>query len=284
MDLQALLGGLSLAQFVGDYYQRLPYSSEGAKEFANWANWATLTALLGEQSVDVFVCRQNERLAGEPPRDAAAARRLLEQGYTLLVRHAERHHAELGRLAAAFERDFASSVNIHVYCTPPGQFGFGWHYDAEEVFIVQTVGSKEYALRKNTVNPWPLEETLPRDMQFEREIMPLWQCELSAGSWLYIPSGYWHKAQARELAISLAIGVQPQAAIDILDALRRELLQSLLWRQRLPVLGAASPLGRSDLRAQYAQIFGELGRDLGQRLAEPRAVERYLASRVPAGG
>ena len=40
-------------------------------------------------------------------------------------------------------------------------------------------GRKTYSLRKNTVNPWPLEETLPADMKYEREIMPLMQCRLA---------------------------------------------------------------------------------------------------------
>src|SRR5690606_27495317 len=114
---------------------------------------------------------------------------------------------------------------------PPGRFGFGWHYDAEEVFILQTVGQKEYSLRKNTVNPWPLEETLPQGMRYEREVMPLMRCLLQAGDWLYLPSGYWHKAEARELSLSLAVGVMAPAAISILDRLREELLQSLVWRQ-----------------------------------------------------
>ena len=279
MDLQTLLGQTSLSRFVLDYYQRLPFSAGGAFQAAALADWGTLTALLGESGADVFICRRNERYAGDLPRDAAAATRLVQEGYTLLVRHAERHDARLARLAAAFERDFASVANVHLYCTPAGEFGFGWHYDAEEVFIVQTVGRKQYALRKNTVNPWPLEETLPADMQFEREIMPLWRCDLESGSWLYIPSGYWHRAEARELSISLAIGLAPHCAMDVWDFLRRELLQSLEWRQRLPILGRASPLTQDELRARYAQVFQALGSDLSRRLADPGAVDKYLRSR-----
>ena len=112
-------------------------------------------------------------------------------------------------VAAAFARDFAAEVNIHMYCTPGDQFGFGWHYDAEEVFIVQTTGRKLYSLRKNTVNPWPIEETLPADMRYEREITPLVRCELAAGDWLYVPSGYWHMGQSRETA---SCRIQPSSS------------------------------------------------------------------------
>ena len=138
------------------------------------------------------------------------------------MRHAERHDPRILALAKDFEREFAAPVNIHIYATPGGQFGFGWHYDAEDVFILQTTGRKEYLLRKNTVQPWPLEETLPQDMRYEREIMPLMRCALEAGDWLYIPAGYWHMANAEQTAISLAIGVMSHAAIEVLDLLRSD--------------------------------------------------------------
>ena len=286
MDLQALLGDVPLRQFVADNYYRLPYSARAAAPMVTeLADWESLTTILAGEQPDVLVCRRNQHFSGEVPRSVAAARTLIQQGYTLLVRHAERHDPRLAALAAAFERDFASSVNIHLYCTPPGEHGFGWHYDAEEVFILQTAGCKDYTLRKNTVNPWPLVETLPADMHYEREIMPLWRCQLAAGHWLYIPSGYWHRAEApagSEPAISLAIGVEPRAAIELLDWLRPQLLESLQWRERLPVIGAAAPLSPEELRGEYQRLLAGLAGDLAKRLADPRLVDAFLDR--PSGG
>src|SRR5204862_57834 len=134
-------------------------------------------------------------------------------------------------------------IDVHVYCAPGASPGFGWHYDAEDVFILQTVGSKEWWLRKNTVNPWPLVEALPADMRYPREIMPVLRCHLLAGDWLYIPAGYWHRTQAGEESISLSVGVLAATAVDVYDFLRREVLASLRWRKRLPVAGRASAHG-----------------------------------------
>src|SRR4030095_1359793 len=199
MNLQTLLGEVRLAQFVADFYPRLPYSAAGlAGPLCELGTWEALTAIIAQEQADVLVCRQNERYGGQRPRTEQDASRLIGEGYPLLVRHAERHDERLARLAGEFAADFAAAVNIHMYATPAGQFGFGWHYDAEEVFIVQTAGRKEYSLRKNTVNPWPIEETLPADMRYEREIMPMMRCELKAGDWLYIPSGYWHMGESQE--------------------------------------------------------------------------------------
>jgi ribosomal protein L16 Arg81 hydroxylase len=285
MNLQTLLGDLPLPQFVADYYQRLPYSAAGlARPICELGTWESLTAIIAQEKVDVLVCRQNEQSAGPAPRSAEDARRLADEGYTLLVRHAERHDERLARLASEFAADFAAPVNIHFYATPAGQFGFGWHYDAEEVFIVQTAGRKEYSLRKNTVNPWPIEETLPVDMHYEREIMPLARCELAAGDWLYIPSGYWHKATSREMALSLAIGVQPRTGIDLLDSIRRRMLEPLLWRQRLPVAGRASPLDEAQLVEAYRDLCRTLGADLARQLSDPQFAARLLSElRAEAG-
>jgi ribosomal protein L16 Arg81 hydroxylase len=276
MDLQTLLGPRPLAAFLAEYWHRLPYSAAGqAAALCSLATGDVLERLVPQVSADVLICRRNERYTGPPPRTADAIRQLTDAGYTLLVRHAERYDERLAAVAAAFPRDLAGPVNIHLYCTPPGEFGFGWHYDAEEVFIVQTVGHKEYSLRKNTVNPWPLEETLPEDMRYEREIMPLMRCELAAGDWLYIPSGYWHRGDARELAISLAIGVQPTTGVDLLDFLRRRALDSLLWRQRLPVAGGGDEAG--DQVAALAPILQELARDLERQMRDPQAIAQFMA-------
>jgi ribosomal protein L16 Arg81 hydroxylase len=182
----------------------------------------------------------------------------------------------LGELADSFSRAFAAPVNIHVYCTPGGEFGFGWHYDAEEVFIVQTTGRKQYSLRKNTVNPWPIEETLPADMHYEREIMPLMRCELAAGDWLYIPSGYWHMGDSRETAISFSIGVQPRTGVDVFEFLRPQIVESIFWRQRLPVCGEAASLSNEELHEQYREVFKALAADISRLMAEPRNVALLL--------
>ena len=276
-----LLGDVPRSRFVADYYYRLPYSAQSPADLAALLNWPAVAKMLAADAADVLICRRNERWSGAPPRTAEAAEQLIKEGYTLLVRHAERQDPRLAELAASFERDFASPVNIHVYCTPAGEYGFGWHYDAEEVFILQLAGRKQYALRKNTVHPWPLEETLPADMHYEREIMPLWRCELTAGSWLYIPSGYWHRADASEWSLSLAIGVQPYAALEVWDLLRSELRESLIWRQRLPVAGAAAALSREELLAEISRIVKSLGEDLTLRLSQPGQIAALVQKLAP---
>jgi 50S ribosomal protein L16 3-hydroxylase len=292
MSLHRILGDLPKQRFVEDFYLRQPYARPGsARELCELGSLEAVRRMLADErgprdqsfpsqrpAVDLMLARQGRLWEGTGTPDYDEIRRLHTQGYTLVVRHAERHDPRLAELADGFRRDFLAPVNIHLYATPADQFGFGWHYDAEDVFILQTEGSKEYSLRKNTVNPWPLEETLPADMRFESEIMPVMKCRLDAGDWLYIPAGYWHMGQSREASISLAVGVMTPPAIEVLDFLRPRLLDSLLWRQRLAP-PASTARTEEEMVAGYKEIFAALAADLERQLADGATARAFLAQR-----
>jgi 50S ribosomal protein L16 3-hydroxylase len=277
--MQELFGDFPLARFIGDYLHRLPFAlPDAAKRLQSLGSWETLASMVAAPDVELLIARDGARYDGEAPRDLAAIRRLNQDGWTALIRHAERHNEGLAQLAAEFEAAFRGSVDVHMYVTPAGRHGFSWHYDAEDVFILQTAGAKTYHLRKNTVHPWPLEETLPADMRYEREIMPLSQAVLHAGDMLYIPCGYWHRADADgaagETSISLAVGVMSRAAIEILDVLRPRLVKSLVWRQRLPFDAA------SDLRERYRELLLMLAKDISETLTSQEALDAALGEFV----
>jgi ribosomal protein L16 Arg81 hydroxylase len=115
-------------------------------------------------------------------------------------------------------------------------------------------------------------------MAYPREVMPLMRVALAAGDWLYIPCGYWHKAEAvgDEPSISLALGVLSPAALEILNFARHYLLQSLIWRQRLPVRGDASPLSHDECIQHYTDLCKQLGDDLAKTFRDPKFVRTFL--------
>jgi ribosomal protein L16 Arg81 hydroxylase len=191
-----------------------------------------------------------------------------------LVRHAERQDAELQKLAQGFAQEFLAPVDVHLYATPQNAFGFGWHYDVEDVFILQLEGTKEYSLRKNTVNPWPVLDNMPRDLRYERELMPLMKCELAAGDWLYIPNGYWHKGDSKTDSMSLAVGIMAATGLDVLEFARKRLVESIRWRQRLPMFGEEVSHGMEDM-------ISELGRELGELFSDPAFLRQFVQFREP---
>lgn len=279
MGLQQWLGETAVPQFVSDYYYKLPYSGSCAdRGDCQLGQWEMLERVVSSDDADFMIVRSGRRLDGNVTTDAEGLRELVGQGYTILVRHAERHDRQLTRLAEDFRDNFNAPVNIHMYATPAGNFGFDWHYDAEDVFILQTTGQKEYSLRKNTVNPWPLVENMPSDLKYERELMPLMRCLLKAGDWLYIPNGYWHKADAvgDDVTISLAVGVMSHPALAVWDLLRTQLTDSLLWRQRLPTTGNAGD-SEENTRQALTALLRVLSEDIRRRLEDPATVESLIA-------
>ena len=280
MSIQELLGEIPQSVFVEQHFSKLPFAlSNSCLKFCELGSWAIVERILRQNKVDALVVRGGERWSANRVPAFEEARSLHIEGYTLVIRHAERHDEGLRSLADGFAADFAAPVDVHLYCTPAGQFGFGWHYDAEDVFILQTQGEKRYSLRKNTVNPWPVVEIIPDNLGYEREIMPLMNCTLTAGDWLYIPAGYWHRADSSQDSISLAVGVMSSTALDLFDHLRTQLVQSLVWRQRLPVPGTAGN-SRHQLLETYQELCRELSRDLTLQLENAALLESFFESRT----
>ena len=281
MILSQLLGAVPLRLFMEEHYLKLPFSLPGGcAHLTSLGDWERIGRLLAAQDADVVVGSGGQRYTGNTPRSTAEAQEVLSTGNTIGIRRAHRHDPSLAALAGEFRGAFAAPIDIHLYCTPANHPGFGWHYDAEEVFVLQLRGSKEWSLRKNTVNPWPLVETLPQDMRYEREIMPLVRCKLHAGDWLYIPSGYWHKTESgAEVSVSLSVGVLAPAAIDVYDFLRPRLLASLRWRQRLGCFGSAAIRTPDEQVSDLRALLGDLAADLTKSLADESLTREFLASR-----
>jgi 50S ribosomal protein L16 3-hydroxylase len=265
MDISVFLGTVSLARFVDEHLHRLPFALPGgAASIAHLASWELVEQITAANAVDMILVRDGETCPAPPGVDVASLQTFCLEGWTIRVRSVEQHSDAIRALATAFARAFRGQVDVHLYVTPPGRRGLAWHYDAEDVFILQTAGTKEYLLRKNTVHPWPLAETMPEDLRYERELMPLNRVVLDPGDLLYIPCGYWHRTESPSAssgaAISLAVGVMSPAAVDLLAPLRRRLADSLIWRQRLPV-GAEANLD-DRLQLLLSQLADEAARTL----------------------
>ncbi len=83
-----------------------------------------------------------------------------------------------------------------------------WHYDLEEIFVIQSLGEKEFYLRPNTVKAYPLPAVLPKNLEFEKgNTQTEMRCFLKPGARPYIPSGWWHMTKAQGPSFHVSIGV-----------------------------------------------------------------------------
>jgi 50S ribosomal protein L16 3-hydroxylase len=233
--LQELLDQVPVREFLHSNFTRLPFAMPNrAERYTHDLTEADFAAMVEGSRSTLRVVRDGRLMEDKVHMSWTEAQAYYRRGYTLLVRYAERSSAKLQALAWEFAHFFHAPVDIQVYLTPGKSQAFGWHYDLEEVFIIQVQGCKEYTIRQNTLNPLPVWDNMPADMAYGRETSRLrMTCRLEAGDWLYIPSGWWHIAQTQEESIHLSIGVMPVVRLQLLEFLKQQLAHSPFWCQRL---------------------------------------------------
>lgn len=129
-------------------------------------------------------------------------------GHTILLRHVEAGGKRFRDIAADFHHLFEKEIDIQIYGTPANEEGFDWHYDMEDVFVIQSQGRKEFRLIQNKRKyPRPHSELPARINLKDESAGPEIRCLLHAGDWLYIPAGWWHKARAIEDSFHFSVGV-----------------------------------------------------------------------------
>jgi 50S ribosomal protein L16 3-hydroxylase len=199
----------ALTEFRTRAFGKAPYARPCVAQAATpLLTWEVLDALLG-QDPDLLVSNRGIVLDEPAPRSMADTRALFARGKSMVIRRCERHSDALARLSNEFASAMGGVAHVQIFVTPGGQRGFGWHYDIEEVFILQTVGRKQYWFRPNTVLP---REQLP-SMNFaacREETSVFMTATLHAGDLLYLPSGMWHTAKAEVDAMHLSVGVLPK--------------------------------------------------------------------------
>jgi hypothetical protein len=208
--LQSWLGSAELASFrqtqLGREAMARPAVAGAALEVCNWRSLGRLLA----REPEVWVVARGQRLEMPPPRSLSELRALFERGIGIVVCSPEREDAGLASLCADFARDLPGDQRLLVFATAAGTNGFGWHYDAEDVFVVQVAGDKEYYFRQNSLDPSPRRGAQPDFSCYRRETTPMMSSRLIAGDLLYLPPGYWHVAHPHAHSLSISIGVFPE--------------------------------------------------------------------------
>jgi ribosomal protein L16 Arg81 hydroxylase len=199
----------SSAWFVEHHLRKAPCArAAAARDAVPLFSWQTLDRVLASRRpLDVLTVAAGESVYVPRPRSRADASRLLQAGVSVVIRSAEAHDASLKRLAERFEAILPGEAHVQLYVTPAGTNSFGWHYDFEDVFIVQTAGVKDYYFRANTV---ARDKVLGDALDFapvRRERSPLFSSRLIAGDWLYLPARWWHLVKCAEESLSISIGV-----------------------------------------------------------------------------
>ena len=277
--LKSVLGNTSLDSFLEKNFTKLPFSSQGgAEKYSHLLNWKIVEEVLAAKKSVLRIVQDGKVIKDYVDLNFDEAQVHHRKGHTLLLRFAEKSHPLLMDLAQDFARSFHTEVDIQLYCTPEGHNAFGWHYDVEEVFIFQTQGSKQYTIRPNTIHPNPLVSSIPKDLGYEKETSTLKvEVTLEAGDFLYIPSGWWHRALTQKESMHISIGLMPRSAIDIASYLPRFLSQISFWRTRMPIHKNFETI---DEEVQFYQdAMQTLGKDIVKHLTSKEFIEEFIKAK-----
>lgn len=276
--LQELLGAVSLHEFLSNHYARVPLAvPDTAAAYKDYLPEADVAAIV-EDPRSILRIVQHARLIHDDARLSwDEARAYYKRGHTLLLRYAERSSPKLRALADDFADFFHAPVDIQLYLTPERAQAFGWHYDLEEVFIIQVQGCKEYTIRQNTVNSLPVWHNIPADMRYENETSRVrLTCRLEAGDWLYIPSGWWHIARTQEESIHMSIGVMPVARLKLFDFLTQRLSHLPFWCERL-ALAHGHKVNGAAVNEGDQRIWHDMRQQLHDFLAREETFAEFMA-------
>lgn len=274
--LQLLLGEDPKTTFLPKHFTRLPFSkTNGADQLKDLLNWKTVEEVLRAKKSVLRIVQEGKVIKDYVDLSYEEALSHHKKGHTLLLRFAEKSSTKLKALAEDFRNSFHTEVDIQLYCTPEGHNAFGWHYDVEEVFIIQAKGSKAYTIRPNTVHPNPLVKSIPKDLGYEQEKTPIEiNVTLEEGDWLYIPSGWWHIAKTQKESMHISIGLMPNSAVDIVEFLPKFLAVDPFWRTRMPVhLDFAS---KEEEISFYQEAMTKLGHELAKKMSSEGFIEEFL--------
>ncbi len=274
--LEHLLGEDPNTTFLPKHFTKLPFSKpHGAKAFVEYLNWGMVEEVIKAKKSALRIVQDGKVIKDYVDLSYEEAISHHQQGHTLLLRFAEKSSPKLKSLSDDFKKSFHTEVDIQLYCTPEGHNAFGWHYDVEEVFIIQTKGSKSYTIRPNTIHPNPLVKSITKDLGYEKEKTPVEiKITLEEGDWLYIPSGWWHVARTQKESMHISIGLMPSSAVDLAEYLPHFLAQSTFWRTRMPVhLEFSTP---EEEVSFYQDAVAKLGKELSNQIGSEDFIKEFL--------
>ena len=217
--------------------------------------------------------------------DALTAKTLHHNGMALILDGVERFfplvQEWLERLRVELALPKRCDPHSIIYASPRGA-GNSPHFDANANFVVQLRGTKRWHVAPNRHVPHPTDRWAMNQEGLPEELDRYVACrlptrmpadaqaiDLSPGSVLFVPRGYWHATEADEdtLALNFTFG-QPTWADLVLTALRRRLLGDARWREMPVGLFAADPARAASAMAGLLDKLTELqgvARTLGPR-------------------
>ena len=280
-----LLGGISPARFMRQYWQKKPLLiRQAVPGMQPLLARAALFALAGQDDVESRLITRASKGGTWRLRHGPFARtaipKLSQPGWTLLVQgldlHLDAAHALLEQFAFV-PRARLDDLMVS-FATDGG--GVGPHFDSYDVFLLQAQGQRRWRIGRQ--KDLTLQPDVP--LKILRDFQPEQECLLEAGDMLYLPPRYAHDGVAQGECMTYSIGfrapAQGQWAQDLMQRLADVAGDAAGARyadrgeQATVHAGAITPALQEFARRALEKSLGDpqaLLRAVGESLSEPKA-------------
>ena len=255
------LGGLTIQEFLRDYWQKKPLLIRQAfPQFQGLINPPQLIALACTEDIQARLVTQQRGKFNltQAPFEAADFERLGKKSaantkWTVLVQGVNHYLSEAAALLKHFSFiPHARLDDLMVSYAPKGG-GVGPHFDSYDVFLLQGLGHRRWQISaqsdRSLIAGAPLR--ILRDFRVEQEWV------LEAGDMLYLPPHYAHNGIAEDDCMTYSIGFRTPAHQELAE-------QFLVYLQdRIVVEGSYTD---PDLKTQQypSEISAAMLRQVGQ--------------------
>ncbi|KHL68427.1 hypothetical protein SF06_27790 [Pseudomonas flexibilis] len=213
-----LLGGISVQQFLREYWQKKPLLIRQAiPDFQSPISPDELAGLSLEEEVESRLVLEHGEHPWELRRGPFAEdtyQNLPERDWTLLVQAVDQFVPEVAELLEHFR--FLPNWRIDdimiSYAAPGG--GVGPHYDNYDVFLLQGYGKRRWRIGQMCDSESPLLEHA--DLKILADFAGTDEWVLEPGDMLYLPPRLAHFGTAEDECMTISVGFRAPSASEVL--------------------------------------------------------------------
>lgn len=219
-----LLGGLSAAEFLRDYWHKKPLLIRQAiPDFKPLLSRDQLFDLAARDDVESRLITREKRRWKMDSGPFGEVPPLTQKNWTLLVQGVNLHDDAVDALMRQFS--FVPDTRLDdlmiSYATQTG--GVGAHFDSYDVFLLQAQGHRRWRIGAQT--DLTLQEGVP--LKILKHFEPEEEFVLAPGDMLYLPPQYAHEGTAMDECMTYSIGFRAPSYQELGQAFLESLIDNV---------------------------------------------------------